>query len=157
MVNSQNLAQVVFKLSSRELAGEINLKPEAWRMLAQFNGSRTVAEIAQALGIDAVTATRSAEQLFQAGLLETATNSDDITQNTVDSKFFTWVTQELARVMGPMASFIVEDAVAALDEKFDQFPRDRIAELVEAISAEIRDDAKRLRFQQIMLDAIRKL
>lgn len=157
MVDSQNLAQVVFKLSSRELAGEINLKPEAWRVLAQVNGARTVAEIAQSLGMDTATAARSAEQLFQAGLLEPTAGNLQAPQATVDSKFFGWVTQEFARIIGPMASIILEDAIAALDETPGQFPRDRIAELVEAISVEIRDDAKRIRFQQIMLDAIRKL
>ncbi|MBI5305796.1 MAG: MarR family transcriptional regulator [Chloroflexi bacterium] len=151
------MTDVVFKLSSRELNSEVNLKPEAWRMLAQVNGARTVTEIAQNLGIDAALAARSVEQLRQAGLLEPATGNLAAPQLTVDAQFFDWVAREFARVIGPMASIIIEDEIAALGETREQFPRDRIAELVEDISAEVRDDAKRLRFQQIMLDAIRKL
>jgi hypothetical protein len=135
MAELNNVSHMVYKLSSRELNSEVNLKPEAWRVLAQINGARTVAEIANSVGMDLAGTARTLEQLAQAGL----------------------VTREFARVIGPMANIIIEDELAALEESREQFPRERIAEFVEGISAEIRDDTKRTRFQQIMLEAIRKL
>jgi hypothetical protein len=152
-----NLTQVVFKMSSGDLAGEINLKPEAWRMLTQINGSRSVAEIAKTLGLDEATAINIADSLFKAHILEVAPGSVTPPSETVDAKFFNAVTLELARAMGPLASMIVEDEIAALGETMDAFPRDRLADLVERISESIKDNNKRVNFQRLMLDAIRKL
>jgi len=44
--------------------------------------------------------------------------------------------------------------VAALGAAKDSFPRDRLAELVEKISAGIADEDKRASFQQTMLEVI---
>lgn len=157
MGTSANLSQVVFKLSSGDVAGEINLKPEAWRVLTQINGNRTVAEVATSVGMDAVSVTQIVDMLYKAGILEVAAGSTAIPTETVDAAFFKQVTTELARAMGPLAQIIVEDEVANLNEKLDDFPRDRIPDLVERVSAAIPDPKKRLTFQQIMLDTIRKL
>ncbi len=64
---------------------------------------------------------------------------------------------ELTKVMGPVAPLIIDDEVAALGAAKDSFPRDRVAELVEKVSSEITDEAKRASFQKIMLEAIETL
>ena len=157
MGTSANLSQVVFKLSSGDVAGEINLKPEAWRILTQVNGVRTVADVAQSIGMDTVTVTQIVDMLYKSGILEVAAGSAPIPAETVDVAFFKQVTTELARAMGPLAQIIIEDEVTNLNENMDDFPRDRIPDLVERVSAAIPDVKKRLAFQQIMLDTIRKL
>lgn len=157
MAQAINLSQVVFRLSSGEIAGEINLKPEAWRFLARVNGLRSVADIAQNVGMDEATATRVAETLYQAGILAVAEGSITPPRPSVNGAFFDRVERELARAMGPLATIIVEDEVSALGEKREQFPRERVAELVERVSEAIRDDSRRMQFQQIMLEAIRKM
>lgn len=152
-----NLSQVIFKMSSGDLASEISLKPEAWRMLTQINGSRSVAEIAKNIGLDEATAINIADSLFRAHVLEVAPGSVTPPSETVDAKFFNSITLELARAMGPLASMIVEDEIAALGETMDAFPRDRLADLVERVSEVIKDNTRRVNFQRLMLDAIRRL
>lgn len=76
---------------------------------------------------------------------------------TVDGNFFAQMEHELTKVMGPVATLIIDDEVAALGAAKDVFPRDRLAELVEKVSSEITDEAKRDSFQQTMLEAIRPL
>jgi predicted regulator of Ras-like GTPase activity (Roadblock/LC7/MglB family) len=73
---------------------------------------------------------------------------------TVNGTFFAQMEHELTRIMGPVATLIVDDEVAALDADKDAFPRARVAELVEKVSAEIADEDKRASFQQTMLEAI---
>jgi predicted regulator of Ras-like GTPase activity (Roadblock/LC7/MglB family) len=73
---------------------------------------------------------------------------------TVDETFFAQMEHELTKVMGPVATLIIDDEMTALGVAKDSFPRDRVAELVEKISAEIADEGKRASFQQIMLEAI---
>lgn len=156
MSAASQLSQVVFKLSNSELTGEVNLKPEAWRILSQVNGVRTLGEIAKTVGMNEATASQIADTLLQARILEVASGGAPIVNPNVDDAFFKDVTRELARAMGPMASLIIEDTVAALGEKQESFPRARLADLVERVSEEIRDPNKRIHFQQVMLEAIRK-
>jgi predicted regulator of Ras-like GTPase activity (Roadblock/LC7/MglB family) len=73
---------------------------------------------------------------------------------TVDGSFFAQMEHELTRVMGPVATLIIDDEVAALDADRGAFPRDRMAELVEKVSSEITDEGKRANFQQTMLQVI---
>jgi hypothetical protein len=75
----------------------------------------------------------------------------------VNGTVFDQISVELARAVGPMAVLTLEEEIANLGEAREMFPRDRIPELVERLSQTIRDGTKRLRFQQIMLEAIRKL
>ncbi|MDH4136812.1 MAG: roadblock/LC7 domain-containing protein [Anaerolineae bacterium] len=73
---------------------------------------------------------------------------------TVDGDFFAQMEHELTKVMGPVATLIIDDGVAALGAAKDAFPRNRLAELVEKVSSEITDEDKRANFQQTVLEAI---
>jgi len=73
---------------------------------------------------------------------------------TVDGTFFAQIEHELTKVIGPVATLIIDDEVAALGADKDSFPRDRVAELVKKVGSEITDEDKRASFQQIMLEAI---
>jgi len=157
MGSTTNLAHVIFKMSAGDLTGEINLKPEAWRVLTQINGVRSLAEIAKNLGMDEATVINIADSLFKARILEVAPGSAPPPSATVDGAFFDGLTKELARMMGPLASIIVEDEIAAMGESRDTFPRDKLADLVERVSEAIKDNTKRIHFQRLMLEAIRKL
>jgi predicted regulator of Ras-like GTPase activity (Roadblock/LC7/MglB family) len=79
------------------------------------------------------------------------------TLEIVDSRFFDQLIRELARVIGPAASLIIEEEISALKETQATFPKARAAELVERVSLGIRDETKRVKFQQAMLAVIRKL
>jgi hypothetical protein len=157
MSTATSLSQVIFKLSTGDMTEEINLKPEAWRVLTQINGTRSVAEIAKGVGMDEPVVTQIADFLFKAGVLEVAEGSVAPPRASVDSAFFDQVIRELARAMGPLAEVIIDDEIDKLGETRQRFPHDRIPDLVEGVSAAIRDEAKRLKFQQVMLEAIRKL
>jgi hypothetical protein len=156
-MGSVNLSRVVFKLSSRELSSDVTLTPQAWRVLAQCDGTRSVAEIARALGTEEPTVAQAADTLYRCGILQVAAGSVAPPRATVSGAFFDQVTSELARAVGPLAALTLEDEIAALGEARESFPRDRIAELIERLGHTIRDDPRRLRFQQVMLEAIRKL
>jgi hypothetical protein len=157
MSAASRLSQVAFRLSTGELNGEINLKPEAWRILSQVNGVRTLGEIAQTVGMDITAATNIAEVLLNAHILEVAPGSAAPLSPKVDATFFDEVTRELARAIGPLAGIIIEDEIAALGEKRESFPRDRFAELIERVSEQVHDPNKRVRFQRVMLDALRRV
>jgi hypothetical protein len=152
-----SLSRVIFRLSTRELSREVTLTPMIWRVLVQFDGTRTVAEISRGLGMEEATVAEVAETLFRSGALQVAPGSVAPPRLAVKGAFFDQISGELARAVGPLAMLTLEEEIAALGEVREAFPRERIPELVEHLSQTIRDDSKRLRFQQIMLESIRKL
>ena len=157
MDDSSQFSQVIFKLSSGELKSEISLTPEVWRVLTLVNGVRSLGEIAQNLGMDPTQVLNIANSALQAHILELAPGSVSLPSPMVDGAFLDELSRELARAMGPLATVIVEDEIAALGEKREAFPRDRLADLIERVSEAIKDSTKRLNFQRLMLDVIRKL
>ncbi len=157
MAQATDLSKVVFKFSSHELNQEIHLKPETWRVLAQINGVHSVSQIAEGIGMDEATAIRILDDLRGAGMLEVAPGSVAPPRATVNGRFFDQIGTELTWSMGPIAEIIISEGIQALGEKRDAFPRDQIAKLVEYVGEAIKDENEHIRFQKIMLEAIRKL
>ena len=75
----------------------------------------------------------------------------------INSDFFSRLNGEFTEVMGPLGRLIIDHEIAALGKTRESFPRDRLSELVERVSAKIEGEDKRARFQQIMLDVLRGL
>ncbi|HTN70674.1 MAG TPA: hypothetical protein VMO00_06250 [Methylomirabilota bacterium] len=77
-----------------------------------------------------------------------AFNSRVPTRETVSPDFFYSMTHELTQIMGPMASMIVRDHVAALGESIEKFPKTRVTELLEIVSEEILDEDVKIGFRE---------
>ena len=75
---------------------------------------------------------------------------------TLNGTFFSEVEQELTRLMGPMATFVIGEQVAALGATREAFPLDKADLLVERLATEIGDEDKRAQFQQIALEVLSK-
>ena len=73
---------------------------------------------------------------------------------TVNDAFFSEVEQVLTRLMGPMATFVLEEHVTALGDPREAFPLDKAHQLVERLAAEIEDENKKAEFQQVALEAL---
>jgi hypothetical protein len=157
MAMAASLSRTIFRLSTRELPSEVTLTPAAWRVLVQFDGQRSLADVARGLGMEEPLVAQITSTLLHSGMLQVASGEGSPALATVSTPFFDRLTTELARAVGPLAVLTLEDEILALSETRDGFPRDRAPELVERLSLTIQDDARRLKFQQVMLEAIRKL
>lgn len=65
------------------------------------------------------------------------------------------ICSELVRVMGPIAPVVMNDKIHDLGMKAENFPLDRIAQLVEVLSYEIQDDEGRAQFQKGALNELK--
>jgi chromosome segregation ATPase len=74
-------------------------------------------------------------------------NGSNGVQQTVPPNFFDRVTVELTQALGPMASMIVRDHVAALGESMEKFPTIRVGELLDTVSQEISDERQKIGFR----------
>lgn len=137
----------------------ITLQPVEWQILANIDGGRSVADLVSIVGREDLAVMKLLYRLVSAGLVafEAAKAPTTIHRPTAGPDFFAHLTAATAAAMGPLAEVIIDDEVEALGERRDEFPRDKVAYLVERISAEIRDGEKRVSFQQAMLQAIRAM
>jgi hypothetical protein len=150
-------AEMVFKLSASGSAGAVSLEPEEWQVLAKVNGERDVSDIAMALGWDELLVSRLLLRLVTGGLLEAAEETRPGPTPVVNGGFFARLDEEFVDMVGPLGPVIIDDEIATMGETRDYFPRDRAAELVERISADIEDEGRRARFQKTVLELLRSL
>jgi hypothetical protein len=71
--------------------------------------------------------------------------------------FFKRLEEVLVKNIGPVASYIIDDVLSDLNTERDQVSGENAALLTEAISHQIADEDKRLKFQQDMLEYIKQL
>jgi len=76
-----------------------------------------------------------------------ASPAPDAAQENVAPEFFDRLTLELTQTIGPMAPMIVRDHVNALGETMEKFPKARVGELLETVSAEILDEKVKTGFR----------
>lgn len=79
-----------------------------------------------------------------------------ISSEIMPARFFDELARELARMMGPAASFFIEDELNELKETREAFPKTRAAELIERLSLAIRDETKRAQFIQTISETIQR-
>jgi hypothetical protein len=138
--------------------GPVTLQPLEWQLIAKVDGRKTIVEIAEALGGEELAVVKALYRFVNAGLVTLSGQASPVQPQrraTVPPAFFQSLTSAVAAAMGPLAPIIVDDAIEALGAARDAFPRERLSALIEHIAGEIRDDAKRARFQQTMLTALR--
>ena len=148
---------VIFKLAGHKRSDEINIKSAEWNILTQMDGVRSVGEISNALNVDEIGVTKILYGLYSEGLLEVVEKPKPPPEKVVGREFFKRVDDELAKALGPIASVIVDDQITEMGEQRNAFPRNKAAELVEAVSSEITDEGKRIRFQRSMLEILRNI
>jgi len=148
---------IVPRLARRAPAPTITIEASDWEVIALLDGSRTAAGLAAALGVDDFEAMRRIYRLKLAGLVEfeKAQQLAPAARALAGPQFFQALTAAVAAAVGPLAEIIIDDCLDALGHTRQDLPRDAIARLAEAISNEITDPEKRLKFQQTMLAMLR--
>ncbi len=140
----------VFRLAPQTGAEETNIKADQWKVLALTDGTRTVAEIAETLKWDEFRTSRIICQLAQSSLLERGETPRPAGKKLVNEEFFPTIENELKRIMGPVAPFIIEDKLEEFGFGKGSFPKDRAGYFIDAISEEIQQETKRKEFLRVM-------
>lgn len=134
----------------------VTIEPEEWELLATVDGRANVAEIADLLGSDEASLVKSIVRLAGLGLLDVEVPVErQQTRDIVNPAFFSLLEHAAAAALGPLAEVIVDDAVAALGTTRTEMTRDGVTGLIELVAQEISEDARRIRFQQQMLQWVR--
>jgi len=75
----------------------------------------------------------------------------------VGRDFFTVLSNELSRAMGPIADVVIEDEINDMGEDPSKFPAHRAAELVDQLARQIIREERKVAFQQSMVKKLREI
>ncbi len=144
----------IFRLSVQKSPENKNINADQWNVLALCNGTKSIAQIAEALSWDEFRTSKIIFQLVQLGLLEKTEDQKPIKKKPVSENFFSTVETELKRVIGPLASLVLTDKLSDMGETKESLGQDQALSFVEKLSEEISNDSKKKEFLRIMTDLV---
>jgi hypothetical protein len=142
----------IFRISVQNRSEDKNIKADEWNVLAMTNGSRTVLEVAKALGWDEFKTSKVVFQLIETGLLEKGEDKGAPSKKFLERNFFQWVENELKKIIGPVAPFIIDDHLVEFGATRESFPQEQTLSLVEALSGDIPNDRKKKEFKRTVME-----
>lgn len=147
---------VVFELSKSKAPSDVTLRSAEWAVITQIDGHKTIKDVAETLALNLEEAYNLFNSLYEKELISIV-STDKVKENYVSEKFFEILQKEMTAIIGPVAPYVLEDTLWAMEAKKERFKIDKVPELIENLSDEITDNEKKVRFQQIMLGTIKGL
>ncbi len=141
-----------FRALPQKNSENISLSADQWNISALCNGTKTVSQIAEALNWDEFKTSKTIFQLVQLGLLERTEGQKSAKKKLITNGFFLVVENELKKMIGPMAPFIISDKLSDLGETKDSLAQEQASSFVETLSEEISDDSMKKEFLKAMTD-----
>jgi type II secretory pathway predicted ATPase ExeA len=80
-----------------------------------------------------------------------------VESSEVSSRYIDCLISVLTEAVGPMASVILREQIAAMGESVDEFPKVRLAELIEELTGELLTESAKAKCKYAMLDVIRRI
>lgn len=142
----------IFRLSLQKSAENKNINADQWNVLALCNGTKTIAEIAEALSWDEFKTSKILFQLIQLGLLEKAEDQKPVKKKPISENFFSIIETELKKVIGPLAPLIITDKLSDLGETKESLGQDQALSFIETLCEDISHEAKRKEFLRVMTE-----
>jgi len=144
------LASMVFQRVIREDIGQVSLNTQTLNFFAEIDGKKSVAEIAEKIGIDWAETGTITEKLLKLKLIEPIQQF----MRVADAEFVEYLQRQLSVAIGPIAGVIIEDTLADLGHASNSLPVHQAAELVELLAREIQREEQRIEFKQRLVKMI---
>jgi hypothetical protein len=143
---------MVFKLSNRRSAKEVNLRSLEWAVVTQLNGEKTVGQIGEILALSEDEIQQIFFNLIGEGLLEFVQSENNI--NSPSPAFVNNLERQFKLYVGPIADIIINDTLNELKTSRQYMEKSQIPFFVELLSFHISNTRKRVQFQRDMLNEI---
>ena len=149
-------SSVIYSLDPDIKEKEINLKSVQWKVLANINGKRSIADIAQHIGLGVSDAMKVFYTLVKLGLLRDADLYEADTPHAAielpETSFIQALKEDLTRVIGPIAPFMIIETAQDMDIDLLADDVGQRSSLIETISSKIPDEVMSLKFLNTMTD-----
>jgi hypothetical protein len=144
---------IVFKRVIDADYSRIVSKIKLVNVFLSIDGQRSVKTVASEDNYEIDELIPMVEQLIDLGLVMIAHENS----KSVDPGFFDFLSDVLAKELGPMGEIILEDTLGNLGFKKGIFPKDSLQELIDRLSLEIGDTRKADIFKKTMAAEIQRM
>jgi hypothetical protein len=149
-LSSGEISALIFKRVVSDDLGDFSL---AHRMLAVFmelDGQTNLGTVARRAGLNMSTMREIVSRLLELKLIAAVEGKVLF----IDKDFFEFLYMQFSLAVGPVAEVLIEDEVLDLGYNLSQFPTQRIAELIDRLSRNIRREENKNTFTKNMINKI---
>lgn len=147
---SVDLSNSIFRRTVTSINGQVAMSGRMLDLLIMLDGRATVGEVAQKMNISLTDIHPLLSKLVAYGVVEEAVEC-------IPPQFFGYMVGHLSRIAGPMAQFMVEDAVMDIGGGSSQLPKSRSGELIELLAGQIPNQKQKTAFIKEMLKRLREI
>ncbi|MBW2412539.1 MAG: hypothetical protein JRF72_22290 [Deltaproteobacteria bacterium] len=151
-LSSARISTLVFKRLLRDDLGDFSLDQKMLTVFMELDGQKNLGAIARKAGLNMSSMREVISKLLQLKLIEKVEEKILF----LDNDFIEHLFGQFSLAVGPIAQVLIEDEIQDLGFTLLQFPTQRVAELVDRLSREIRRDEKKAEFKRSMINKIRE-
>ena len=151
-LSSAGISTMVFKRLLREDQGDFLLDQKMLTVFMELDGQKNLGAVASEAGLNMSSMREVISKLLQLKLIEKVEENIHF----LDNDFIEYLSGQFSLAVGPIAQVLIEDETQDLGFSVSQFPIQRVAELVDRLSREIRRDEKKTEFKRNMINKIRE-
>ena len=151
-LSSAGISTMVFKRLLREDQGDFLLDQKMLTVFMELDGQKNLGAVASKAGLNMSSMREVISKLLQLKLIEKVEENIHF----LDNDFMEYLFGQFSLAVGPIAQVLIEDETQDLGFTVSQFPIQRVAELVDRLSREIRRDEKKTEFKRNMINKIRE-
>jgi hypothetical protein len=144
-VSIDKFAELIIKRSEMVDVSNLSLNIHLANIFWALDGTRTVQAIARQENYELQDLIKNISLLIEKGMVYVSDIGDIVDQVRMDS-----IKENLARIVGPVASIILENTICEMDRQVTTFPVHEIDRLVDLIAEKIKPDDKAKEFKQSM-------
>ena len=146
------VAAMVFRTVIPGEVGQVSLGGLLLSVLTALDGRQTLGQVSEKIGISSLDVSQAISKLINMKLVESIERPVCI----IDQDFIDFLVFRMSLAIGPLGAIIVEDWFEDLGFNKNNFPSQRIVDLVNYLSREIPREEKRIEFKEEMLRKIRE-
>ena len=151
-LSSAGISTMVFKRLLRDDLGDFSLDQKMLTVFMELDGQKNLGAVARKAGMNMSSMREVISKLMELKLIEKV--EEKILY--LDHDFIEYLSGQFSLAVGPIAQVLIEDEIRDLGFTVSQFPTQRVAELVDRLSREIRRDEKKSDFKRNMINKIRE-
>ena len=151
-LSSAGISTMIFKRLLRDDLGDFSLDQKMLTVFMELDGQKNLGAVARKAGLNMSSMREVISKLLQLKLIEKAEEKILF----LDNDFIEYLYAQFSLAVGPIAQVLIEDEIQDLGFTVLQFPTQRVAELVDRLSREIRRDEKKSDFKRNMINKIRE-
>ena len=151
-LSSGEISTLVFKRVLRDDLGDFSLDRQMLAVFMELDGKTNLGAAAQRIGLNMSSMREVISRLTELKLIEKVEQQVLL----VDSDFVAYLVMQFSLAVGPVADVLIDDEVHNFGYELSRFPSQRVAELVDRLSREIRREEKKAAFKRKMINKIRE-